>query len=91
MNSLLIRSLSEIAQVRVFLVTTLENPNKPSDLSDNLLVNQSWQAFIYIAAIVFVLSLITIVGIVSKKAEHAIAVALVASLLMIGFFFLTGL
>ncbi|MER3476840.1 MAG: hypothetical protein C4287_10275, partial [Leptolyngbya sp. ERB_1_2] len=61
-------------------------PTVPNDP----LVNQSWANFTHIAAIVFVIILVMIVGIVSKKVEHAIAFALIASLLLIGFFVLVG-
>lgn len=90
MNSLLIRELGAIAQIRVVLGATLEDPNRSSNLPNEPLVNQSWQSFTHIAAIVFAIGLIAIVGIVSKKVEHAVAAALVSSLLLIGFFFLVG-
>lgn len=88
MNSLLIRDWSAIAQVRVVLGAVLEDPNRSHSLPNDPLVNQGGQTFTHVAAIVFAIVLIAIVGIVSKKVEHAIITALVASLLLIGFFFL---
>jgi len=71
---------------------TLEEPRSlvPSPLPNDPLVNHQWQQFPYIAAIVFSICLIAIVGIVSKKVEHAIAAALVASFILISLFFLAS-
>ncbi|MBE9009935.1 hypothetical protein IQ250_06915 [Pseudanabaenaceae cyanobacterium LEGE 13415] len=81
-----------IEPLRLLLGSTLEDPNPaPSPtVTNDPLVNHRWESFPYIAAIAFVIILIVGVGVVSKKVEHAIAAALISSLLLIGFFFLTN-
>lgn len=76
----------------VLLGATLEDPASParSSVPNDPLVNHSWENFTQIAAIAFVIGLIVVVGVVSKKVEHAIAFALVSSLGLIGFFLLLG-
>ncbi|MER3433341.1 MAG: hypothetical protein C4288_07900 [Leptolyngbya sp. ERB_1_1] len=85
-------NLYPMSLAQLFFGATLQDPNPaPSPTVPNdPLVNQSWANFTHIAAIVFVIILVMIVGIVSKKVEHAIAFALIASLLLIGFFVLVG-
>jgi hypothetical protein len=58
--------------------------------SSEPLVNHTWADVTHIAAIVLAICLIGIVGIFSRKVEYAIGVALVLSLILIGFFFLIG-
>lgn len=81
-----------LVAIGLFFGATLEDPNPaPSPTVPNdPLVNQSWHNFTYIAAIVFAIVLVVMVGVLSKKVEHAIAFALIASLFLIGFFFVFG-
>lgn len=71
---------------------TLEDPGSSASpsLPNDPLVNHQWQSFPYIAAIVLAICLIAVVGVVSRKVEHAIAAALIASLVLIGLFLLVG-
>jgi hypothetical protein len=82
-----------------FMGAILEDPRTPIPSSSPTpspnvvgepLVNHTWADVTHIAAIVLAICLIGIVGIFSRKVEYAIGVALVLSLILIGFFFLIG-
>lgn len=80
-----------IEPLRLFFGATLEDPNlAPPTVPNDPLVNHSWHNFTYIAALIFAIVLIVMVGVISKKVEHAIAFALIFSLLLIGVFLLVG-
>jgi len=85
-------NLGFVVVERSFFAATLENLNPASSptVPNDPLVNHSWHNFTYIAALVLVIILVVIVGVVSRSIEHTIASALVASLLLIGFFLLVG-
>ncbi len=77
------------------LGATLEDPLRSSSLSSSSLsndplVNHDWENLTHLAAIALIIGIVAAVGIVSKKVEHAIAAALLSSLVVIGFFFLAG-
>ncbi|BAY59506.1 hypothetical protein NIES2135_63830 (plasmid) [Leptolyngbya boryana NIES-2135] len=69
-------------------ILSVSPTSSPSpDLPAEPLINHSWQPFFYTAAIVLVVCLAIIVGAFSRRVEHAIASALILSLVLIGFFF----
>lgn len=73
---------------RTFLISTvLEDPAKSTPtLPNDPLVAPGWGNLAYLGAFVFIALAVTIVGIVSRKFEHALILALVLSLGFIGFF-----
>jgi hypothetical protein len=68
-----------IYEVANFAYSLLQAPSPDPALSDPL-VNKGAQHLIYIAAGVFTVLVVAIVGFLSRKVEHAIATALIMSL-----------
>lgn len=77
-----------ISELAIAIHTLLQSPSPDPNLSDPL-VNKGAQHLIYITAVVFTVVVVATVGFLSRRVEHAIATALVMSLLFIGLFWLT--
>lgn len=63
---------------------------QPSDQSSDPLINRGGEATVYVGVFAIILAIAAIVGIVSRRIEHAVFTALGLSLILIAVFFFTS-
>lgn len=89
------KSNAALVAVTSFLVTAVFPAAQafaqlPSDQSTDPLINRGEEATIYVGIFVIILVIAAIVGVVSRRVEHAVFTALGLSLILIAVFFFTS-